>query len=136
MPARRATAWKVIGVPSPSSSRSARWARSRIARRRWAAAARRWSVLRLILLERFEAVDDPAQVGSDRLVHLDEPLPAVGLRLGDELLGALELIAMGGEELGGGEEVVAGQARVRVRAGLLKREAAVAVGERLLGAGE
>lgn len=37
--------------------------------------------------------------------HLDQPLAAVGLGLGDELLGSRELVAVLRQEFGGGEEV-------------------------------
>jgi hypothetical protein len=46
--------------------------------------------------------------------------------LGDELFGAGQLVAVCGQELARGEEAVAGQAGVGVRAGLLQRQAAVA----------
>jgi hypothetical protein len=81
----------------------------------------------IVFSERLEAVDDADQVQPDGLVHLDQPLPAVRLGLGDELLGAGELVAVRGEELDGGEKAVAGQAGVGVRAGLLQRQAAKAV---------
>jgi len=83
-----------------------------------------------------EAVDDPHQVELDRLVDIDELLLAALASVGGQLAGAIELLAVNLEELAGGEEVVARQAGVGVRAGLLQRQPAEPVGERLFGAGE
>ena len=79
-------------------------------------------------VERLEAVDDAQQVEPDRRVHVNDALASVGCGCGDQLVGSLELVAVLGEELAGGEEVGAGQAGVRVRALLLERQAAVPVG--------
>ncbi len=43
-------------------------------------------------LESLQPVDDPQQVEPDRHVHIDEPLPAVCLGLGDQLIGSVELL--------------------------------------------
>src|ERR671930_99709 len=115
--------------------RSARSARSMALRRRAAAASASGSA-GIVGLQRLEAVDDADQIQPDGLVHLDQPLAAVGVGLRDQLLGPGELVAVCRQELGGGEEAVAGQAGVGVRAGLLQGQAAVAVGQRLLGARE
>jgi hypothetical protein len=56
---------------------------------------------------------------------------AAGLGRGGDLQQLLVLLAMLGQELGGGDEHRAGQAGVGVRAALLDRQAAVAVGQRL-----
>jgi hypothetical protein len=52
------------------------------------------------------------------LVHLDEPPTAVGLGAGDELLAPREVVAVLGQEFDRGQEAVAGQARVGMRAAL------------------
>jgi hypothetical protein len=74
-----------------------------------------------VRFEGFDSLDDPDQVELHGRVHLDQPLVAVALGVGEQSLGALELLAVEWQELVGGEEVVAGQAGVRVLAGLLER---------------
>ena len=74
-----------------------------------------------------ESVDDAQEVDPDRLAHLSDALVAALARVGLQLAGAVELLAVDRQELRGREEVVAGQARVRVRALLLQRQAAVVV---------
>jgi hypothetical protein len=52
------------------------------------------------VLQRLESFDDSDQVQPDRFIHLDQPLAAVGLRVGDELPGPIELITMRRQEVG------------------------------------
>ncbi len=72
----------------------------------------------------------------DLLEVLDEAELPVGLGAGDEAPVGVGLAAVDVEELGGGLEVGAGQAGVGVRAVLLGRPPAVAVGEAVADAGE
>ena len=52
----------------------------------------------------------------------------VGFGASDQRAGVVELLAMLRQELGGGDEQWASQARIGVRAGLLQRQAAITVG--------
>src|SRR4051812_23203383 len=125
-----ATALKLMRAPSTSSSRRTRSARPTARRCRSVAA---WvSGSAAIVPQALEPADDPDQVQTDGLVHVDQPSTPVGVGPGDQLLGARELVAVRGQELTGGEEAVAGQAGVGVGAGLLQRQAAVPVRQRLL----
>ena len=83
-----------------------------------------------------EGGDDAVEVAQDLPVHLDQPVLAAGLGGGDELQDLLAVVAVLGQELAGGEEHRAGQAGVGVRAGLLDRQAAEPVGQRLGGPAE
>ena len=65
------------------------------------------------------------------LVHLDEAELPAGLGGGHDLQHLLALLVVLGQELGRGDEHRAGQAGVGVRAGLLHRESAEPVGQRL-----
>jgi len=65
-----------------------------------------------------------------------QPFPPGGFGGGEQLTGLPGLLAVDREELGGGLEVRAGQAGVGMRAVLLRRAAAVAVGEGVRGSGE
>src|SRR5699024_6688313 len=60
-------------------------------------------------------------------------LLAAGFGSADNLDGLLTMLTVLGQELGGGDEHRATQTRVRVRAGLLDRQPAVAVGQGLGG---
>jgi hypothetical protein len=80
-----------------------------------------------VVLECFEGGDDPFEVGLDAAQILGEPELAVGVGLGDEAAVGRGLPSVDLQELGGGLEVRAGQAGVRVRAVLLGRAAAIAV---------
>src|SRR5450755_3890298 len=87
----------------------------------------------VLSFELLGALDDRHQVDPGGLVDLDQPLVAVLLAVLDQLLGARKLLAMRRQERLIGEERRAGQARVRVRTGLLQRQPAVAVRQGLLG---
>jgi hypothetical protein len=78
-----------------------------------------------------EAVDDADDVELDGLVHVDQALVPAFPRVREKLAGAVEVVAVYGQMLGGGEDVVAGSATRWVRAGLLQRQEVGAVGERL-----
>lgn len=80
-----------------------------------------------VVLECFEAGDDPFEVGLDAAQVLGEPELAVGVGLGDQAAVGWGLPSVDLQELRGGLEVWAGQAGVRVRAVLLGRAAAVDV---------
>src|SRR6266571_552416 len=143
MPAAAATEAKVTGEPARSSSRSAWMALARVSWCRRAAAAASGAgasggIGRCLVAVRvvFEHGDDLVQVGGDLLVHLGNAGVAVGFGGGDELEGGLPLGSVLRQELGGGDEHRAGQARVGVRAGLHERQLAVSVRERLGGARE
>src|SRR6266511_683925 len=130
--------WKVIGSPAAARSRRAWMARCRVAWLRWWAAWMRKRVLSgricglllawFFFLERGDAL---VEVAGDLPVHLCQARLAAGFGRGGDLQQLLVLLAMLGQELGGGDEHRAGQAGVGVRAALLDRQAAVAVGERL-----
>src|SRR5215475_3427326 len=80
-----------------------------------------------IILEGLEGGDDLVQADLDAAQVLGEPLLAVGVGLGDETAVGRGLPPVDLQELGGGLEVRAGQAGIRVRAVLLCRTCAVAV---------
>jgi hypothetical protein len=82
------------------------------------------------------ALDDRDQVDPGRFVDLDQALIAVSLAVLDQLLGAGKLLAVLGQERLVGEERRTGQARVRVRAGLLQRQPAPPVRQRLASRGK
>ena len=65
-----------------------------------------------------------------------EPDVVVLARVGQQPACLVVLLLVDGAERAVGEEAVAAQAGVGVRAGLDERQAAVAVGQRLLGAGD
>src|ERR1022692_793919 len=142
MPAAAARAANVTGAPARSSSRSAWIALARVSScRRAAAMASGAGSLRtggsfFVFAAGFEGGDDLAEVDGDVLVHLGDAGVPGGFGGGDELQGGLALGVVVREELGGGEEHRAGQAGVGVRAGLDQRQLAVAVRERLGGAGQ
>jgi hypothetical protein len=68
------------------------------------------------------AVDDPQQIDPDRRVDVDESLPAVSFGLGDQLVGAVELLAV----LRGNSAVVRKLGQVRPASGVGTPAAAVA----------
>src|SRR5215831_17574638 len=82
-----------------------------------------------VVAERFEGGDDRLQAALDAVQVLGEALLAVGVGLGDEtpVGGCLPPVDL--QEHGRGLEVGAGQAGVGVRAVLLGRAGAVAVGQ-------
>src|SRR5690625_582486 len=101
-----------------------------------ALAAARWLACLAAVVVGLERVDDGQQRRLDLLVHLDHPSWAVLFCLGDQTAGGVELLLVFGEGVGGGDEQWTGQARVGVRAGLLWRKAAVAVGQAHLRLGQ
>ena len=129
----------VTGSPVLSMRRSAATARRRVAwARRRAASMTWWELSARIGRPRsavpgssLERVDDAVEVAQDLLVHLDQPGLAAGLGGGDELDDLRAVGAVLGQELRGGDEHRAGQAGVGVRAGLLDRQPAEPVGQRL-----
>src|ERR1022692_499378 len=145
MPAAAARAANVTGAPARSSSRSAWIALARVSSCRRAAAVASGAVLLctggflrvfFVFAAGFEGGDDLFEVDCYLLVHLGDAGVPGGFGGGDELQGGLPLGVVVREELGGGDEHRAGQAGVGVRAGLDQRELAVAVRERLGGAGQ
>ena len=86
--------------------------------------------------EVFEAVDDLFEVAEHDSVVVDETVASVGLGGVDEPLGFFCLAAVGGQELDGGLEIGAGETGVGVRAVLLGRPSAEAVGQAGGDAGE
>src|SRR5271163_4116854 len=82
-----------------------------------------------------EASDDAVEVEQNLTVHFGESLLTASLGGGDQLQRLLALFVVLRQELPGGEEHRA-QTRVGVRAALLHRQAAVAVGQGLGGAAE
>ena len=82
-----------------------------------------------VALERFQGGDDLVQAGLDAAQVLGQALLAVGVGLGDEAAVGGGLPPVDLQEHGRGLEVRAGQAGVGVRAVLLGRAGAVAVGE-------
>src|SRR6266851_1174300 len=82
-----------------------------------------------VLAECFEGGDDRVQAGLDAAQVLGEPELALGVGLGDEMLVGRRLAPVDLQEHGCGLEVRAGQAGVGVRAVLLGRAGAVAVGQ-------
>src|SRR6266568_146506 len=145
-PALAAAAAKVTGAPVRSSSRSAWTARARVSSCRCLAAATMGAALsgriglgllglvlvlvRGFLLVFFQRRDDALEAGGDLAVHLGHAGLPAGLGGGDDLQGGAALGTVLGQELGGGDEYRAGrQAGVGVRAGLLDRQPAVAVGQ-------
>src|SRR6266511_4680327 len=109
--------WKVIGSPAAARSRRAWMARCRVAWLRWWAAWMRKRVLSgriggLLLAWFFflERGDDLVEVAGDLPVHLCQARLAAGFGRGGDLQQLLVLLAMLGQELGGGDEHRAGQA--------------------------
>ena len=82
-----------------------------------------------VTVERFQGGDDLVQAGLDAAQVLGQAPLAVGVGLGDEAAVGGGLPPVDLQEHGGGLEVRAGQAGVGVRAVLLGRAGAVAVGE-------
>src|SRR6266566_7541145 len=82
-----------------------------------------------VVVERLEGGDDPVQVGLDAAQVAGEALLAVGVGLCDEAAVGVGLPLVDLQEHWRGLEVRAGQAGVGVRAVLLGRAGAVAVGE-------
>jgi len=87
-------------------------------------------------LELLERVDDADEAFAVAAVVLGDPRSPPLLCFGDHLVGASELGAVGVEVGCVGEEALAAKTGVRVRTGLLQRQPAVAVWQRLAGAGE
>src|SRR5439155_11066023 len=93
-------------------------------------------VAALIVVELLETGENPREGVLIALEQLDETCLSVVLRGSFEPLGLLELRLVDRPKRGVGEEVLAAQAGVWVGAGLNQREPAVAVRERLFGAGD
>jgi hypothetical protein len=94
------------------------------------------SVVGVLVLERVEPVEDGDEACLVAAVDLDHALVAGRPGAADQLACALELLFEDGPEAGVGEERVAGQAGIGVRAVELQRQPAVSVRERLLGASD
>jgi hypothetical protein len=82
-----------------------------------------------VILERLEGGDDPVQVGLDAAQVLGKALLALGVGLCDEAVVGHGLPLMDFQEYWRGLEIRAGEAGVGVRAVLLGRAGAVAIGE-------
>src|SRR6266566_7942084 len=142
-PAAPAMAAKVTGVPAWSSSRRARMALARVSSWRRRAAPMSGAVLSgrigcclwLGAVAALERCDDLSEVAGDLTVHLGQAVLAAGFGGGDDLQDLLTVGAVLGQELGGGDEHRAGQARVRMRAAAYGWQPAVAIGQGLGGPG-
>src|SRR3546814_9859229 len=88
-----------------------------------------------LLLVGLERGDAGVEVGQHSAVGFGEALPAASLGGGDQLQSLLALSAVLGQELRCRDEHRAGQTRVGVRAGLLDRASAIAVGPSHFSAG-
>ena len=89
-----------------------------------------------VAAQRFQRGDDLVEVDQDLAVVSGQPFPPGGLGGTEQLAGLPGVLAVDREEFGGGLEVRAGQAGVGVRAVLLRRAAAMAVGEGVSGPGQ
>jgi hypothetical protein len=75
-----------------------------------------------------EATDDAVEVEQNLTVHFGESLLTASLGGGDQLERLLALLVVLWQEVPSGEEHRASQTRIGVRAALLHRQIAVAVG--------
>jgi len=116
-----------------SARRRVAWCRARAASR---SRSTRSAILSPLGAQRLQGGDDLVEVDQHRPVVGGLPSTAGALGGPQELAGEFGLLLVDGQELGGRLEIRAGQTCIGVRAVLLGRPAAVAVGQGVGGAGE